>query len=95
MENSQSIWIMYIFVFSLNFLTAERHLFLGAAKLNQHKGILTSKFASKDMLLWKRCSSFAAIEDKMLSIAFRLMWFDQGRHPEKARMGATMGGHLL
>ena len=51
---------MYTIVFSLNFLTvneltAERHLIIRAAKLNQHKGILkTSKFGSKDMLLWNR-----------------------------------------
>ena len=60
MENSQRVWIMFI-AFSLNFLTVkelstERHFIVWAAKLNQHvyyKGIITSKFGSKDMLLWK------------------------------------------
>ena len=51
MEYTQRVWIMYIIAFSLKFLTAEKHLFLGAAKLNQYKGILTLKFESKDMLL--------------------------------------------
>ena len=73
---------MHIIVFSLNFLTSERHLFLGAAKLNLHKGILTSKFASKDMLLWKRGSAFVSTENENLWIHSRLMWFDGPRHPE-------------
>ena len=67
MENIQRVWIMYIIVFSLNFLTAERHLILGTAKLNQHtyfKDFLTSKFGSKDMLLWKR--DFVSTEDDNL-----------------------------
>ena len=49
-EYIERVWIMYIIVFSLNFLTTETHLILEAAKLNQHKGS-TSKFVSKDMLL--------------------------------------------
>ena len=58
MENTQRVWIMYTIVFSLNLLTVnelttERHLIVGAAKLEQHKGILTSKFGSKDMFLGK------------------------------------------
>ena len=45
MENSQSVWIMYIIVFSLIFLavkelSTERHFIVWTAKLNQHKGIL-------------------------------------------------------
>ena len=51
MEYTQRVWTEFIIVFPLNILTAERHLILGAAKLNQHKGILTSNFGSKDMLL--------------------------------------------
>ena len=59
MENSQRVWIMHIIVFSLNFLTVkelstERRFTVWAAKPNQHiyyKGILTSKFGSKDMML--------------------------------------------
>ena len=55
------------------------------AKLNQHiysKGILTSKFGSKDMLLWKRVSAFVSTEDENLWILSRLMWFDGSRPPE-------------
>ena len=52
---------MYIIVLSLNFLTVnelstERHFIVWATKLNQilyYKGIMTSKFGYKDMLLWK------------------------------------------
>ena len=65
---------MYIIVFSLNFLTVyeqtpERHFIVQTAMLNQHiyfKGFLTSKFESKDMLIWKRGSAFVSTEDKDL-----------------------------
>ena len=60
---------MYIIVFSLNFLNTERHLILGAAKLNQHiyfKDILTSKFDSKDMLLLKRDFAFVSTKGENL-----------------------------
>ena len=73
---------MYIIVFSLNILTAERHLILGTAKLSQHiyfKDILSSNNGSKDMLLWKRGSSFVSTEDENLWIHSRLMWFDEPR----------------
>lgn len=61
-------------MFSLNFLTVnelstERHFIVQVAKLNQHiyfKGIMTSKFGSKDMLLWKRASSFVFTEGRKL-----------------------------
>lgn len=52
MEIIHRIWI----ILSLGFLTAERHLIIKAAELNQYvyfKGILSSKFGSKDILLWK------------------------------------------
>ena len=42
---------------TVNKLSTERHFIVWAAKLHQHiyfKSILTSKFESKDMLLWKR-----------------------------------------
>ena len=58
MKYTQRIWIMYIIVFSFNFLT-EKEL------SNQHiyfKGSLSSKFEFKDMLLWKRGSSFDSKE---------------------------------
>ena len=65
MENSQRVWIMYI-VFSLKFLTVkelstERHFIIWAAKLNQngYKGIMTSKFGSKVMMLWKSLRLFS------------------------------------
>ena len=89
MEYTHRVWIMYIIVFSLNFLTAERHLILGAAKLNQHiyfKGILTLKFESKDMLLWKRDSAFVSTEDENLWIPSKLMLFDGTRPPRKVSM---------
>ena len=70
---------MHIIVFSLNFLTVNelstaRHFIVWAAKQNQHtyfKGILTSKFESKDMLPWKRDSAFVPTEDEKL-------WVPQG-----------------
>ena len=66
-------------MFSLNFLTTKKHLILGAAKLNQHKGILTSKFGSKDMLHWKTGSAFVSTEDENMWIPSRLVWFDGTR----------------
>ena len=92
MENSQRVWIMHTIVFSLNFLTVselstERHFIVWAAKLNQHtyhKGILTSGFESKDMLLWKRGSAFISTEDENLWINSRLMWFDVPRSLQKS-----------
>ena len=70
MENIESRLCIYTTVRSLNFLTvneltAERHLIVGAAKLNQHKGILTSKFGSK-YVAWKRGSAFVSTEDEKL-----------------------------
>ena len=70
---------MHIIVFSLNFLTVkelstERHFIVWAAKINRHvyyKGILTSEFGSKNILLGKRGSSFVFIEDENLWIASR------------------------
>ena len=58
MEILQRVCIMYTIVFSLNFLSVkelstERHFIVWAVKLNQHvyyKGILSSKFGSKDMV---------------------------------------------
>ena len=87
MEYTQRVWIMYITVFSLNFLTVnelstERHFIVQAAKLNQYihiKDNLTSNCESKDMLLWQRGSAFVSIEDGNLWIPSRLMWFDGTR----------------
>ena len=57
-----------------------------AAKLNQHiyfKGILNSKFESKDILLWKRGYSFVFTEDENLCIASRIIWFSGSRTFER------------
>ena len=70
MKFTQRIWIMYI-VFSFGFLTGERHLILGTAK----KGILTLKYVSKDLLLWKRGSAFVSTEDENLLNPSILLWF--------------------
>ena len=59
----------------MNELTTNRSLVVGTAKLNQHEGILTLKFGSKDMLLWKRGFAFVSIEDERLWIRSRLIWF--------------------
>ena len=91
MEYTQRVWIMYIIVFSLNFLTVkelstERHFIVWAAKINQHicsKGILIPKFESKDMLLWKRGSSFVFTEDENLWIASRPIWFNGSKPSER------------
>ena len=72
---------MYSIVFSLNFLMVkelrtERHFIVWTAKLNQCKGILTSKFGCKDLLLWIGGSVFVSTEDWrwrivcMLSVMF-------------------------
>ena len=71
MENTQRVRIRHIIVFSLNVLTVneERYFILQTTKPNQHKyfkGILTSKFRSKDMLTLKRGSTFVSTEDKIL-----------------------------
>ena len=78
-------------LFSLNFLTVkelntEKHFIVWADKLNQHvyyKGIMTSKFESKNMVLWKRGSSFVSIENENLWIASRRILFHGPRPPER------------
>ena len=89
MENSQRVWILYI-MYSMNFLTVkelitERHFIIWAAKLNPngyHKGIMTSEFGSKDMLLW-RGSSFVFTKDETLWITSIPIWYDRPRPPER------------
>ena len=74
MEYTQRVCIMYIIVSSMNFLTlkelrTERRFIVWSAKQNQvhyYKGILTSEFGSKDMLLWKTRSSFVSTENENL-----------------------------
>ena len=78
MENSQSLEYVYYCVF-FEFFDCEgakyRETFhCMAEKLNQHvyyKSIMTSKFGSKNMVLWKRGSSFVFTEDENLWIASR------------------------
>ena len=90
MEYTQRVWIMCIIVISLKFLTmnelsTKRHFIVWAAKLNQHvyyKSIMTSKFGSKDMLLWKR-GYFVFTEDENLWIASRPIWFHGTRPAER------------
>ena len=68
MDYPQSLDYAYHCVF---FLSTERHSILWAAKLTQHiyfKDILTSKFGSKDLLLWKKGYSFVSTENANLSI---------------------------
>ena len=91
MENKQSLDYAYYCVFFKLFdckeLSTERQFFVWADKLNQHicsKVILTSKFRSKDMLLWKRSSAFVTTEDENLWISSRPMWFDGPRAPERS-----------
>ena len=40
------------------------------------KGILTAKFGSKDMWLWKRGSDFVSTEDEKLWFLSKLIWLD-------------------
>ena len=73
MEYTESLDYVYYCVF-FNFLTVKelstkRHFIVWAAKQNQDiyfKGILTSKFGSKDMLFWKRRSAFVSTENVSL-----------------------------
>ena len=93
MENTQRILILYAILLSFNCLNAEkgatatkRYLFMNAAKLIQDryvKNTLTSKFGSKDMILWKGGSSFVFTEDETLWIASIPIWYDRPRPPER------------
>ena len=84
MENTQNLDYVYYCVFfeflTVKELSTERHFIVWDVKLYQHKyykGIMTSKFGSKDTLLWKRGSSLVSTEDENLWIASRLVWFDR------------------
>ena len=78
-------------VFSLKFLTVkdlntERLFIVWAAKINQdiyYKAILTSEFGSKNIILWKRGSSFVFTEDETLWIASRPICYDRPCPPER------------
>ena len=64
--------------------TAKRHLIINVAGFIQHiyfENALTSKFKSKDMLLWRRGFAFVSTGNKGLWIHFALgkIRFDQGR----------------
>ena len=74
MHREFGLWMILCFVFWL-----ERDIwFWGTAK----KCILSSKHGSKDLLLWKRASSFLSTEDENLWVHSRLTWFDEPRAPE-------------
>ena len=90
MENTQSLDYLYYCAF-FEFFGCEwdkyRKTFHCTCKLNQHicfKGILTSKFGPKDMLVWKRGSAFVYTEDENLWISSRLMWFYGIRPPGRS-----------
>ena len=93
MENTQRILILYVIMLSLNCLNAEevatvakRCLFTNAAELIQDRyfeNTLTSKFGSKDMILWKGGSSFVFTEDETLWIASIPIWYDKPCPPER------------
>ena len=71
------VWIMYIIMFYLAFLTineltAERNLIMRSPKLYQHeyfKGILTSKFGSKDIYYFEK-DVLLLFTQKMITYAF-------------------------
>ena len=67
-------------------LSTERYFIVWTAKLNQrvyYKGLLTSKFESKDMLFWNRDSSLVSTEDENLWNPCRPIWFHGTRPPER------------
>ena len=71
---------------------AKRHLIINAAGLIQHiyfENALTSKFRSKDTLLWRRGFAFVSTGNQWLWIhsGLRKIRFDQGRPPEKSPIG--------
>ena len=85
---------MYIIVLSLDFLTVnklstEKYFIVWIAKLSHHKGILISKFKSKDMLFWKRGSSFVFTDENLGLLLDQCGFIDhallQGccEHPQK------------
>ena len=77
MENTQTLDYVYYCVsfefLTVNELSTRRYLIVRDANINQCKGILTSEFGSKDILLWKRGSIFVSTEDENLWINSRLM----------------------
>ena len=98
MKNTQKVWILYIILLSLNCLTAEegattakRHLIKNAAGLIQpiyFENALTSKFKSKDTLLWRRSFVFVSTRNESLWTHswLRKIKFDQRRPPGKSPM---------
>ena len=82
MENTQRVWLPYAIVLSLNCLTAEkgataakRHLIINAAGLIQNinfENALTSKFKTKDMLLWRRGFTLVSTGNERLWIHYHL-----------------------
>ena len=64
-----------------NWMCAEKHLVIKAAILNKRayfKNILTSKFKSIDMLLWRKGFAFVPTGNERLWVhsVLRKIWFD-------------------
>ena len=68
---------------TVNELSTDKLFIAWAAKLNQHKGILISKFESNDMLLLIRDSSFVFTENENLWIVSKRIWFERPWPPER------------
>ena len=71
----------------------KRYLIINAAGLIQHiyfENALTSKFKSRDLLLWRRGFAFVSTGNERLWIhsGLRKIRFDQGRSPEASPIGA-------
>ena len=71
---------------------AKRHLITNAAGLIEHiyfENVLTSKFKSKDILLWRRGFVLISTGNERLWIYFglRKIRFDQGRPTEESTIG--------
>ena len=77
MENTQSVWILYVIMLSLNCLNAEkkataakRYLLINAKLIQDmyFKNTLISKLKSKVMLLWRRGFDFVSTGNERLWI---------------------------
>ena len=82
MKNTQRVSILYVTMFSLNYLNAEegataakRYLLINAAELIQDRyfeNTLASKLKSKGMLLWRRDFAFVSTENERIWIYSRV-----------------------
>ena len=80
-ESLDSVYYCIFFQFlTVKELNTERHFIVWSAMLIQHEyyeAILTSEFGSKDMMLWKRGSSFVFSDDETLWIVSIPIWYDR------------------